>query len=89
MLMARAFTNMDAEGRDLVAAFKTLRSTLELPTGSPQDDALIAIETFCDVALRVMRKTNPSKIRDAARTVEIKSRMDGIPVINPHRPLDA
>lgn len=34
-------------------------------------DALAGLETFCIMALRIMAKTNPSKIRDIARTVEI------------------
>ena len=47
----------------------------------PVDTALCTVETFCAVALRVMAKINPSKVRDCARTVEIKARMDGTPVV--------
>lgn len=37
------------------------------------DDHWATIETFCAVALRVMSKTNPSKIASEARTVEIST----------------
>jgi hypothetical protein len=36
-----------------------------------QRDALGAVRKFTEVALRVFQKTNPSKLRDEARTVEI------------------
>jgi len=36
------------------------------------DDERAEIETFVAVALEVFKKTNPSKLREAARTVEIK-----------------
>jgi hypothetical protein len=39
------------------------------------------IETFCAIAIRVLRKTNPSKIRDAAMAEEIAARLHGREVI--------
>jgi len=36
------------------------------------DDERAEIETFVAVALEVFKKTNPSKLREAARTVELK-----------------
>lgn len=36
------------------------------------DDERAEIETFVAVALEVFRKTNPSKLRDAARIVELR-----------------
>ena len=74
-------TDMDATERDMVAALRVLREALQPEDGTEVDNALCSIKTFCDVALRVMRKTNPSKVRDCARTVEIKARIDGIPVL--------
>lgn len=62
---------------DLVAALQDIRQYIP-PEG---DDSLAHIETFCAVALRVLRKTNPSKIRDAAMAEEIKARIDGREVI--------
>lgn len=35
------------------------------------------VETFVAIALRVLAKTNPSKIRDAAMIEELKARFDG------------
>lgn len=39
-------------------------------------DAWAGVETFIAVGLRVMAKTNPSKVRDEARTVEIQVLMN-------------
>lgn len=67
---------------DLVAALRALRDEIgPIEDDTPLDHALAHIETFCAVALRVMRKTNPSKVRDCARTVEIQARMDGREVL--------
>jgi hypothetical protein len=56
-------------------------AVVKLEDGTELDTAFCYVETFCDVAIRVMKKTNPSKIRDEARTVEIKARIDGVPVV--------
>lgn len=36
------------------------------------DDERAQIETFAAIAIEVMRKTNPSKLREAARVVELR-----------------
>lgn len=36
------------------------------------DDERAELETFVAIAIEVMRKTNPSKLREAARIVEMK-----------------
>jgi len=60
---------------DLTDAFAPLREIVEdIPDLAPH---LAHIETFCAVALRVMARTNPSKIREAARLVEIQARIKG------------
>jgi len=81
--MSRASSNLDELEHDLAENLRKLRKllNLQLVDGGDADIALNSVETFCVVAMRVMRKTNPSKIRSEARTVEIKARMDGIPVI--------
>lgn len=74
---------MDKAAQDLGAALDTIREAL----GDMEDvteNALAAVSTFCDVALRVMAQTNPSKVRSVARTVEIRARMDGVPFISMH-----
>jgi hypothetical protein len=37
------------------------------------DEERAELETFIAVALEIMKKTNPSKLRDAARVVELRS----------------
>jgi hypothetical protein len=73
-------SNVDETDADLVACFKTLREKFAFADDTPEDVALSGIETFCAIALKVMKKTNPSKIRDCARIVEIKARLDGVEV---------
>lgn len=78
---ARARSDVDSIEADLTPYLQLLRKELNPADGSDIDEALCSVECFVVTALRIMRKTNPSKIRDAARTVEIKARLDGLPVI--------
>lgn len=78
-------TDVTELDRDVTAAFKVLRTALQPVDGTPEDTALCEIETFCALALMVFKKTNPSKVRSEARTLEIKARMDGIPVVEMQR----
>ncbi len=79
----RARTNVAEIEADIVDALRTVRAQVgdKLVDGTPLDDAFAQLETFVAVSLRIMKKTNPSKVRDAARTEEIKARMDGRQVI--------
>lgn len=79
--MTRARSYVDAIDVDLTLALQTVREALAPVDGTPEDSALCAIETFAAVALRVFRKTNPSKLRSEARTVEIGARLSGKPVL--------
>ena len=79
--MTRAYTDMDATADAMRKALHVIMAALDPVDGTPEDDAIYSLASFVDVAVRVMRKTNPSKIRDCARTVEIKARLDGLPVI--------
>lgn len=82
MKQHRAWSDVAEIERDLVQMLGTLRDALgPLEDGSEVDTALCSVETFCAVAIKVMQRTNPSKVRDCARTIEIKARMDGIPVV--------
>ena len=76
-------TDMDQVARELADHLKTLRDAMRPEDGSPEDTALCSVETFCAVALRVMKKTNPSKVRSESRTVELYARLQGIPVVRP------
>ena len=79
--MTRARTEMDQTAAELAGHLAKIREAMNPADDTPEDYALCAVETFCAIALRVMAKTNPSKVRSEARTVEIKARMDGAPVI--------
>ncbi len=48
-----------------------------IPEAHEPQEALATLETFIDIALRVMAQTNTSKIIEVMRVVEIKARMDG------------
>ena len=78
--MSRAYTNMDDTARGIDAALKRILAALDPEDGTQLDADIYTVISFCEVAIRVMRKTNPSKVRDCARTVEIKARLDGLPV---------
>lgn len=84
-MSGRAFTDTKAIAADLIEALATVRAELKPVDGTPADDAFAHVETFCAVALRVFAKTNPSKIRDEARTVEIAARINGRQVLEPSR----
>lgn len=45
-------------------------------TFNKTEEAWAGIETFIAIGLRVFAQTNPSKLRDVMRTVEIQARMD-------------
>lgn len=75
--MPRARTNIGSIRGDLIASIEWFRPHCVALDESKWAD----IETFIAVALRVMAKTNPSRIRDAAMLEEIKARMDGRGVI--------
>jgi hypothetical protein len=75
-MKGRARTNITEIRADIVAAIDRIRPLLDLQ--DPQVEADWAhIETFTAVALAVLAKTNPSKIKSEAMTVEIRARMDG------------
>lgn len=46
-------------------------------------DEMAGIESFVAIALRVFAQTNPSKLREVMRLVEIQARIDGREVIDP------
>jgi hypothetical protein len=74
---------MDDTEREIGDALEVLRTALEdkLEDYNDVDLALCSVVTFCAVAMAVMKRTNPSKIRSEAMTVEIRARLDGVPVI--------
>ena len=75
-MKGRARTNVHEIREDIVAALTIIRPQLNL-TDPATEAAWAEIETFVAVALAVFARTNPSKIRSEAMTVEIHARMDG------------
>ena len=73
----RARTVTDTIRTDLVEALTEVRGLIT----TEHETAWAHIETFCAIALRIIDKTNPSKVRDAAMAEEIKARIDGREVI--------
>lgn len=52
-------------------------SVVRAATDPTAEEALVSLETFVAIALRVFSKTNASKIKEAMQIVEIQARMDG------------
>lgn len=61
-----------------ISSIEILRDLLPTMT-SAQIDALAEVETFVAIALRVLAKTNPSKVRDEVRTVHISYLLKDMP----------
>jgi hypothetical protein len=70
--MPRVKTNITDIASDIVKELGVLRQALA-PQMHEVEDAWATVETFIAVSLRLMAKTNPSKIKSVAMTVEIQS----------------
>ncbi len=75
-------TDIRSIDADITASLAVIRGALwrlkmcaPLVDWPPIDDAMVTVETFAAVALRVFAKTNPSKVRSEARNVEIQARL--------------
>lgn len=83
-MSARARAELDGIVADLMTSIGWIRDEIGIGTQvvDPRTEEHMAhIETFCAIAIRVLRKTNPSKIRDAAMAEEIAARLQGREVI--------
>jgi len=78
--MTRSKTDIGTIQGELLRSFAVIRSQVNL-LDPEVESAMAEIETFCAIAVRVMAKTNPSKIRDVAMTLEIQARIHGKKVI--------
>ena len=81
MKRARARSDMRQVDADITDCLRVIRDCMKPVDDTREDYALCAVECFVDVALRVMKVTNHSKIRSIAMTVEIKARLEGKPVV--------
>ena len=73
-------TNVREISADLWRDLERVREHVLLEAPEDVREALAGVETFCAIALRVFAKTNPSKLRSEAMTVEIAARLHGRPV---------
>ena len=78
MRTARARTDTTEIAADITAVVSRLRQI----ASQADEHAWAEVETFIAIALKVFAKTNPSKLRDAARTVEIHARLNSIECID-------
>ena len=79
--MTRAATDIRQVESDITDCLRIIRDRIKPVDDTMEDYAVCALECFVDIALRLMKVTNHSKIRSIAMTVEIKARMDGKPVV--------
>jgi hypothetical protein len=75
-MKGRARTDITEIRADIVSAIKRIKPLLNLQDPQVESD-WAQVETFTAIALAVLAKTNPSKIKSEALTVEIRARMDG------------
>lgn len=83
-MSARARAELEGIVADLMTSIGWIRDEIGIGDRvvDPRTEEHMAhIETFCAIAIRVLRKTNPSKIRDAAMAEEIAARLHGREVI--------
>jgi hypothetical protein len=71
--MPRARTNITDIAADIVKDLGVLRQALAPQMHGEVEDAWATVETFIAVSLKLMAKTNPSKVKSVAMTVEIQS----------------
>lgn len=83
--LRRGVVGLDLIVDDLKAVLADLKAEVtgdySRPISQRAEHALAHIETFAAVSVRIMRQTNPSKIRDAARAEEIAAYMQGREVL--------
>lgn len=72
---------VEAIKADLLHDLATIRRYVEGTADPEFTEAFVGVETFCAIAVRLIAQTNPSKVRDIARTVEIHARLDGKEVL--------
>lgn len=73
-------TDVGPISRAVVDNVMYFRKRLQPSEDPEQSKRWAELETFIAVALKVMEQTNPSKLREIARTLEIKARLHGVEV---------
>lgn len=68
----RARTDTKQMREDVIEDLRVIRDKLDL-NDPAVSDAWAGIETFCSISLRIIAKTNPSKVRSEAVTTELST----------------
>lgn len=76
----RARTDMTEQEANVRAALGLILAELDPEDGSELDTAFYTVLTHCDLGFAVMKKCNPSKVASEIRTLELRARLDGLPV---------
>lgn len=71
--MTRARTDISLIAEEVIADLGRLREHVLAANDSALTEAFATIETHIAISLRLMAKTNPSKLHDIARIVEIST----------------
>lgn len=66
---------------DALASLNVIAQRLD-PLDREGQRARVSLETFIAISIRLIGKTNISRVREEMRTVEISARMGGRPVID-------
>lgn len=72
---------IEAIERQLEEHLTLLLAELDPVDGSPADTAIHTVKSFVEVAVRLMKRSSPAQVAEAARFVEIRARLAGVPVI--------
>lgn len=79
--MRKVTTDMSGMASAMSESFKVLEETVKASGNPAAEQALANVSTYVAVSLEVLQEVRPTKIRSAARTVEIRARIHGRPVI--------
>lgn len=71
--------DVDVIDDQATAALAIVRDRLQPEDDTPEDAAICTLENIIVLAINVFRKTNPSKLRSEAVSLEIQTRLDGKP----------
>ena len=83
--LRQGVVGLDAIVADMKAVLADLKAEVtgdySRPISKRAEHALAHVERFAAISVRIMRQTNPSKIREAARAEEIAAYMQGREVL--------
>lgn len=80
--MTQTKTSIEQIKLELVADLKVVHDAIKATGNKEAMDALAGVITFSTIGMRVIARTNPSKVRDITRTVLIASHMAGVEMVH-------